>query len=408
MATEEFKPRPTAVPEPAERPSGRWKAIVVVLLVVAALAAGGAWYWSYAQTFESTDDAQIYAHLNSVSAVIDGPITKVLTDEDQYVKAGQLLAEIDPAYYVAMVDQAKATKAQKDAEIQAHNPNVQITETTSEAGMASAEAQVRTADAAIAWAEGDYAAAQAKLKEAEANRVKAQADVARYQALVQKDEIPRQIYDQSVATAQALTAAVDSARATADASQKLVDQRRAQLVEAQTRLMEVTRNAPLQLAISRANVVSKKADAEAAKAEIERQQIALYNTKIYAPVSGIVTKRSVELGNSAKVGQQLFLIAQTGDLWVEANFKETQMRHIRAGQKATISVDAFGEDFKGYVESMPAATGTITSLLPPENASGNFVKVVQRLPVRLRFEKNQPGLDRLRPGMSVEPKVWVK
>jgi len=329
-------------------------------------------------------------------------------DENQFVKAGQLLAEIDPAYYQAVVDAAKATKAQKDAEIRVNDPAVEITQTNSEAGIASAEAEVRTADASVAWAERDYVAAQARLREAEANRAKAQADVARYQALAAKDEIPRQVYDQSLTTAQALTAAVESARAAADASQKLVDQRKAQLTEAETHLMEVTRNAPLRLAISRANVVSKQADAQAAKSEIERAEIGLLNTKIFAPVSGIVTKRSAELGNSAKPGQQLFLIAQLDDLWVEANFKETQMRHIRAGQKATISVDAFDQKFSGYVESLPAATGTITSLLPPENASGNFVKVVQRLPVRLRFDKNQQGLDRLRPGMSVEPKIWVR
>jgi membrane fusion protein (multidrug efflux system) len=167
-------------------------------------------------------------------------------------------------------------------------------------------------------------------------------------------------------------------------------------------------NAPHEVAIRRASVAAKQADANVAKTRVELARLNLSYTRITAPVSGIVSKRSVEVGNRVQPGQPLFLIAQVNDVWVTANFKETQVRQIHPGQKVTISVDAYGQDFNGYVDSFPAATGAVTSLLPPENATGNYVKVVQRLPVRIRFNKNQAGLDKLRPGMSVEPKVWVK
>ena len=406
--------QPEGVKRPGElaafpaRSGGRWKAIVIVLVLVAILAMGGVWFWNYSQTYESTDDAQIDAHLNNISSLIEGPIVKVNVDVNQRVKAGDVLAEIEPSYYQAKVTQAQAQHAQKEAEIRVQDPAVQITETSNQSNISETEAEIRTAQAAIAGAEQDAVVNQARLREAQANSAKAQADEARYKALADKDEIPRQVYDQSVATAQALSAAVDSARAAVDASQKLVDQRRAQLSQIESRLNEFTRNGPLQVAASRANVAAKQADARAARAEVETAQIGLFNTKIFTLVGGVVTKRNAELGNVVQPGQMLFQVAQIDDLWVTANFKETQLKRIHPGQKATISVDAFGQDFSGYVESMPAATGGVTSLLPPENASGNFVKVVQRLPMRLRFNKNQPGLDRLRPGMSVEPKIWVK
>ncbi len=298
--------------------------------------------------------------------------------------------------------------AQKQAEVSVQNPSVPIVENANETGLDAARADVANMEASVAWAERDAVATQARLREAEANSAKAQADVARYKALVDKDEIPRQVYDQAVANANALAAAVDSARATVEAGQKAVEQRRAQLAETEAKLTELGMNAPHELAIRRATVVAKQADANIAKTRVELARLNLSYTRITAPVSGIVSKRSVEVGNHVQPGQPLFLIAQVNDLWVTANFKETQLHLIHPGQKVTISVDAYGQEFNGYVDSFPAATGAVTSLLPPENASGNYVKVVQRLPVRIRFNKNQAGLDRLRPGMSVEPKVWVK
>jgi membrane fusion protein (multidrug efflux system) len=391
-----------------DRTRGRGRALLIVLFVGLALAAGGTFYWFYAQSYESTDDAQVDGHLNGISSRIAGTVTTVCVDENQFVKAGQLVAEIDPRDYDVALTQAKAEVAQKQAQIRVENPNVSITEVSSQTDILTAQADVATADAAVAWAERDFLANQGRLREAEANNARAQLDLARYKDLVAKDEVPRMTYDQALASANAQAAGVDSARAAVEASQKLVDQRRAQLAQSQSRLGEASRTAPERLEISRANVAAKEADVQVARARQEQAQLNVSYTKLFAPVSGVVTKRSVEVGNHVQPGQQLYLVAQLDDLWVTANFKETQLRHIRPGQRVNIWVDAYKETLKGYVEAMPGATGTITSLLPPENASGNYVKVVQRLPVRIRFDKNQSGLDRLRPGMSVEPKVLLQ
>lgn len=395
-------------PQPPSRTRGRLRALAVVLVIGAVVATAGVLYWNYAQGYESTDDAQVDGHLNGISSRIAGTIVNVCVDENQSVKAGDLVAEIDPRDYEIALSQAKAEVSQKQAEVQVEDPNVPITEVSSQTNILSAQADVATADAGVAWAERDLVAAQARLREAEANYAKAQEDVARYKALVDKDEVPRQTYDQAVSSVRALQAAVDSNRAATEASQKLVDQRRAQMAQVESRLAEANRNAPQQLAVSRANVAARQADTQVARTRVEQAALNLTYTKIYAPVSGVITKRNVEVGNRVQPGQQLFLIAQLDDLWVTADFKETQLQHMHPGQHATISVDAYGQTYQGYVESMPGATGTITSLLPPENASGNYVKVVQRLPVRIRFDKNQKEIERLRPGMSVEPKVQLK
>ena len=399
---------PTDEPSPLPpRTRGRVRALLTVLLIGIALASAGFFYWRYTETYESTDDAQVDGHLNSISPRIVGTITAVYFDENQFVKAGDLVAEIDPRDFQVTLSQAQAELTQKEAEIAVTNPNVPIVSQSSQTNIETSRADVATAEAAVAGAERDSLAALGRLREAEANDLQARDDLGRYKALVDKDEIARQIYDQAGASASAAAAAVDTARAAAEASQKIVDQRRAQLAQSQSRLAEADANAPHQLAISHANVAAKQADAQVTKARLEQARLNVSYTKIYAPVSGVISKRSVEVGNHVQAGQQLFLIAQIDNLWVTANFKETQLAHIRPGQRVSIEVDAYGNRLNGYVESMPGATGAIMSLLPPENATGNYVKVVQRLPVRIRFDKNQ-GLDRLRPGMSVVPKVMLK
>jgi len=395
-------------PPPPSPARGRARALLTLLLMGIVLATAGFLYWRYTQTYESTDDAQVDGHLNSISPRIAGTVTAVYFDEDRFVKAGDLLAEIDPRDFQATLSQAQAELAQKQAEIEVTNPNVPIVEESSHTNIETSQADVATAEAAVAWAERDYLAAQGRLREAEANDLKARDDLARYRVLVDKDEIPRQVHDQAVAGASATAAGVDTARAAAEASQKLVDQRRAQLAQAQSRLAEAGANAPQLLAISRANVAAKEADAQVARTRLEQARLNVSYTKVFAPVSGVISKRSVEVGNHVQAGQQLFLVAQIDDLWVTANFKETQLAHIHPGQRVSIEVDAFGNRLNGYVENMSGATGAIMSLLPPENATGNYVKVVQRLPVRIRLEKNQQGLDRLRPGMSVVPRVMLK
>ena len=414
--------QPPAAQPPAPPPGNRRRAFLIVAAVGLILIVGGYFYYQYAQTYESTDDAQVDCHLVGVASRIQGTVTAVHTDENQFVKAGEVVVEIDPRDFRVAAAQASAELSQSQADIEAQHPNVPITQTTSETNISTSQAEVQTSEAAVASAEQDTAAAlgrqheaEAQLHEAEANSAKAQADLERYKALVEKDEIPRAQFDQIVAAAKSQAAAVDSAqagveanRAAAASSARMVDQRRSQLAEARSRLAQSDRNAPQQLAISRATLRSKEAQAAAANARVERTLLDISYTNILAPVSGVVGKRSVEIGSTVQPGQQLFTIAQIDDLWVTANFKETQLRRMRPGLRVDIKVDAFDQTFAGHVESMPGASGSITSLLPPENATGNFVKVVQRLPVRIRFDKNQFGVDRLRPGMSVEPKVWLQ
>jgi membrane fusion protein, multidrug efflux system len=381
--------------------------VLPLLLVGIALTAAVLW-WIRSGRYESTDDAQVNAHLNALSARVAGTVTTVYVEENQVVTEGQVIAELDPRDFQNALAQAQSQLRQMEAQVRAVDPNVPITETSNRATVSGTEADLANAAAAVSAAERDADAADADLRQAEANAAKAQADVARYQPLVEKGEVPREQYDQIVATAKAQAALVDSRRASAAAARKTVDQRNTGLTQAQIRLSEATQNAPLQLAIRRADIVTRETAVATAATQVARAQLDLSYTKIVAPVSGIVSRRSVEVGQHVTAGQQMVQIAQVGELWVTANFKETQLRRMRAGQRATIHVDAFDEDLTGHVDSLPASTGAITSLLPPENATGNYVKVIQRLPVRIRFEPGQSGLDRLRPGMSVDPRVWVE
>jgi len=400
--------------EPAERQPTPPKArksrlgLIIILLVLAAAATGAVLWWINSSKYEDTDDAQVNAHLSAISSRVAGTVTAVYVEENQFVKEGQLIAELDPRDFQNALDQARSQKVQSEAKVRAINPNVPITETSNRATVSSAEADLANSQAAVSAAERDYEAAEADLRQAEANAAQAQADVSRYQPLVAKDEVPREQYDQVVATAKAQAAVVDSRRASAAAALKTVDQRKASQTQTQVRLREAQENAPLQIAIRRADIVTSQASVNSAETQVARAQLDLSYTKIYAPVSGIVSRRTVEVGQRVNAGQQMVQIAQIGDLWVTANFKETQVHRMRPGQRVTIHVDAFKQDLNGHIDSMPASTGAINSLLPPENATGNYVKVIQRLPVRIRFEPGQQGLDRLRPGMSVEPTVWVE
>jgi membrane fusion protein (multidrug efflux system) len=266
---------------------------------------------------------------------------------------------------------------------------------------------VAGAQAALGAAEHDRDSAAAKLAEAEANSARAQADLERYKILISKEEVSQQEYDQIAATAKAQAATVTANQAAVQSAARVVDQRHAQVEDAQSRLAQYRRTAPQQVAIRQANVRSQEANVENIQAQVEQAQLKLSYSKIVAPVAGIVMKRSAEVGAHITAGQQLLVIAQVGDLWITANFKETQLRRVQPGQPARIHVDALNQDFDGYVENVGGGTGAVTSVLPPENATGNYVKVVQRIPIKLRFKPNQAGLDRLRAGMSVEPEVRV-
>jgi membrane fusion protein (multidrug efflux system) len=399
----------TVKPETQTPPakSGRAKAFAIFFVVLAVLAIGGTLYWLHVSQFETTDDAEVDAHLNQISSRVEGTVMRVYVDDNQLVKAGDALVDLDPRDYQVALDEVEAKLAQARSMVFAQQPNVPIAQVQNVTNISGAEADLANAQAALATAERDVETAKAKLAEAQANNEKAQSDLERFKTLIAKEEVSKQEFDAASSTAKAQAAAVAAAQATVEADLQIVNQKRAQVAESQSRLAQYERNAPAQLAVRRAAVNSEEAAAKTQEVQVEKARLDLGYTKISAPVSGVVMKRSAEVGAHVAAGQQLLTIAQIDDVWVTANFKETQLRNLRHGQKALLHVDALKQDFQGYVEDIGGATGAITSVLPPENATGNYVKVVQRIPVRIRFNKNQSGLDRLRPGMSVEPEVRI-
>lgn len=390
--------------EKKPHPLRKW---IIIAAAVVILAVGIAW-WLHSRHFESTDDATVDCHTSGIAARIAGTVTAVYVEENQAVKAGEIVVQLDPRDYQVALDQARAQLSQAHEQTLSEQPNVPVTQVTNTTDIANAKSSIVGAQAGVGAAERNYESALAKVREAQANSAKAQADVARYRPLVEKDEIPREQFDQVTANAAALAATVAANEAAAQAALKQVDQARAQLVQDQQRAEQAEQNAPRLVAIRQANIAGRRSAAEAARAQLEQAQLNLTYCKIVTPVTGIVAKRLAEVGQHLAPGEQVLLVAQVDDIWITANFRETQLRQMQPGQSARIHIDSLGADFDGYVESMPAASGAITSLLPPENATGNFVKIVQRLPVRIRFKPNQEGLERLRPGMSAEPQITVR
>jgi membrane fusion protein (multidrug efflux system) len=362
----------------------------------------------YLNSYESTDDAEIDGHLNAVSSRINGTVIRVYIDNNQSVEAGQLLVELDPHDLQTMLDEAKANYAAAEAQLAAENPSVPITRTANQTTITTGDADVQAAQSGVAASEQQYEAKLAELRQAEASNMKAQVDVSRYQPLAAKEEVSKQQFDSVVAEAKSQAAGVEAGQASAKAAQKAIEQSRDKLRQANSRLEQTNDNAPRNVAIGISRVQARAAALKLAQAQVEQAELNLSYTKIYAPVAGIVDQKAVEIGQRVETGQQLLSISQTQDIWITANFKETQLRKMKPGQLVDLSVDAFGKQYHGYVDSMPGATGAITSLLPPENATGNYVKVVQRLPVRIRLRQGEDADHILRPGMSVEPKVWLK
>jgi membrane fusion protein (multidrug efflux system) len=376
-------------------------AIAFVVLLVGSFLA-----YRYFSTYESTDDAEVDGHLMPLSARISGYILKVNVDDNQYVTAGTVLAEIDPRDYQVAVDQAKAQLADAQASAQASNINVPITSVNTTSQVSVSEADVENARAGIVAAQQQYDAAKAQLDQAEANDVKAQNDLERYRQLVEKQEISRQLYDSAVAAARASTATVAAARASAAAAAQQVTQAQSKLAQANANL-QYAQTGPKQVATIRARALSADATAQQKEAALEQALLNLQYTKIIAPVNGVVTK-NVEVGMNVQPGQQLFSIVPLDDVWVTANYKETQLKYMRPGQPAEFKVDANGRTYQGKVDSIAGSSGARTSLLPPENATGNYVKVVQRIPVKIVLDPGENSDHLLRLGMSVEPKVKVK
>ena len=380
---------------------------IIASIVVLLLAAASVLAYRYYAGCESTDDAQIDGYINPISSRVSGYITNVYVDDNQYVKAGTLLAKIDPKDFEVAVASAQANLANDQATAVASQVNVPVISVNTSSQLVSAEADVANARAGISGSEQQLAAAQAAVLQAEANNAKAQDDVKRYKKLVDKQEISEQLYVQAVQTANGAAAAVQATVANVQAAQDAVRQAQSRLAQASASV-ESAQTGPQQIRIQQSRAVAAAAAAQKSKTAVEQAQLNLSYTRIVAPVDGVVAKRSAQPGQYVSPGQQLMAVVPLDDIWVTANFKETQLRNMRPGNPVEIDVDAYGRTYTGHVESIAGGTGAVFSLLPPENATGNYVKVVQRLPVRLRLDKGQDPDHQLRPGMSVVPKVNVK
>jgi len=375
--------------------------VVAILLVAVVL------LWRYFGSYESTDDAQIDGHINAVSARVSGHVIKLNVDDNQYVEKGAVLVEIDPTDYEVAVARARADYEDAQAQAVAAGINVPVTDVSTSSQVAGTQAGVANAKAGIAAARQQLAAAQAQAVEAEANNVKVQNDLARYKQLIDKQEISQQQYDQAIAAAKASAASVEAARAAADAAAAQVEQAQDKLLQASAEL-RTAQTAPQQQRATRSRALSAQAIADRKKADLQQAELNLQYTKIVSPVSGIVSDRTVETGQNVQTGQEMMKIIPLEDIWVTANFKETQLRNMKPGLRSDITVDANGKTYHGHVDSIAGASGARFSLLPPENATGNYVKVVQRIPVKIVFEPGETKSHELRPGMSVVPKVWIK
>jgi membrane fusion protein (multidrug efflux system) len=385
---------------------GRRRPIFFVILGVIVIAAGVFWYLS--TLVEDTDDAQISGHLIQISSRISGQVVKVNVDENQYVAAGTVVAELDPRDYQVAVQQAEANLASAVANATAAGVNVPLTEVNTGSNLRSASADLSGSQAAIQQALRQLDAAQARIAVARANNDKAQADLARYTPLVQKDVISKQQYDAAVAAADAAKASLVDAQANKQAAQEAVKQARDRSTQAEAGLRSAE-TAPKQVAVQEARSRQAQAQVAQAQAALDQARLNLSYTKIVTPLAGIITRKSLELNQNISVGTNLMTLVSLEDMWVTANFKETQLKHMHAGQDVSIKVDATGRTYSGKVTQIGGATGSVLSLFPPENATGNYVKVVQRVPVRIDFtDRNEDKDHQLRPGMSVIPKVRIK
>ena len=388
------------------RPTPKRRRNLVILIAAVVVVALGVFLWRYLSSYESTDDAQADVHLYPVSARVSGYVVRVNVDDNQWVQKGTVLVEIDPTDYEVTVAQAKANLASAEATARSLNITVPITSVNTSSQLTFTASGIEDANAGVVAAERQLAAAHAQTEAAQANDVKAQDDLHRYKLLVEKREVAQQIYDQALAAAKSSTAAVAAAQANELAAQQFVAQNRSRLAQA-TANHKYAETGPQQVSSTRARVQAAIADVEQKRAALEQAQLNLGYTKIVAPVSGEVNK-TVVVGLNIQEGQQLLTVVPLDEVWVTANFKETQLRHMQVGQKAEIHVDSSGRTLKGHVDSIAGATGPLFSLLPPENATGNYVKIVQRIPVKIVLEPGENKDRRLRPGMNVVPDVYLK
>ena len=386
------------------------KRILVISAAMVVAIAGSHFAWN-AFHYEDTDDAQVDGHVMELGTRINGQIKDVYVVEGQLVHAGDALVTVDSQDYKIAEAQAQANLADAQATAASSHWKVPITSVTVQSNLDSAKTAVLNSEAAVRASEQNYESAKAALVQAQANAAKSDADLQRATQLIAKEDISRLQYDQAVATATANRAAVDSAQAGVHAAEQAVQQAQGKLLQARNDL-QTAETAPQQISLTRANAQAADAQVWQREAQLAQAEMNLSYTVILSPVTGIVGKRSVEVGQNVSIGQELVDVVPLDDVWVTANFKETQLAHMRPGQPVEVKVDAYGRRWKGRVTNLGGGTGSVFSLLPPENATGNYVKVVQRVPVRIDFDRtagqqfNAEAL--LKPGLSVEPEVRVR
>ena len=422
MADTTIAEKKTDAPSPPirRRPRRKIGRVLVALVVLIGLGVGGYRLWQYLSTYESTDDAQIDGHVDAISARITGHVSEVLVQDAQVVKAGDILVKIDPRDYQVAVAQSEANLTDAEASSRSSRTNIPIVSTNTASNLETARALRANADAGVANAQRQLDAAQAALETAQAQVIEAEAiykkdmdDVERYRQLVAKDEIAKQVYDTAVQTAAADKATVDARNASVNQARHNVAAAQAAVQEAQTKVpqaeasIQSAMTRPQQIAQSQANASSAEAKVKQQQAALDQARLNLSYTIIPAPYAGIIGKKTVEIGENVSPGQSLMALVPLEDIWVTANFKETQLKKMRPGQKVMFSVDAYDREYHGHVTGVGGATGSRFSLLPPENATGNYVKVVQRIPVRIDLDPGENKDHLLRVGMSVEPKVYI-
>lgn len=414
--------RPSEEVRRAERKRSRFNRNLIIMGAVLLLAAAGVFLWMRSLGHVSTDDAQVDGHIDPLSAKISGNVAAVLVDDNQEVKQGQTLVRIDPRDYQAKLDQAQAALTFAESQAKAAGVNVPLTRETTLSSTSGAEAQLSGAEAQYEQAQLDYqrastadiAVARANVNTAQANYDRAQADLNRMQPLVEKAEISRLQYDSYVAAARMAESELQAAKDKLTAATQDAETKKAAAVSAQARVAQARSSVTeskanqQQVNVRTADVASAQANIAQARANLETAQLNLSYATIVAPIDGVVTKKSVEVGQNIQPGQGLLMIVPLQDVWVTANFKETQLADVHAGQRAEVKADLGGKTYSGHVDSIAGATGSRMSLLPPENATGNYVKVVQRIPVKIVLDPIPGGNHVLRPGMNVDATIYTK
>lgn len=388
-----------------EKANGKKKRILLAVLAVLILGAVG--IWRYESQFATTDDAEIDGYLHPISARVSGYVTRVTVDDTQYVEKGTVLVQLDPTDYQVAVDLAKAHLAEAQAEANAALGGVPITSVSTQSQVNASEADVQGAQAGILAAEKQFQEVEARLTQTEANDVKIQDDLERYSQLIRKNEISRQQYDQAVAASKASAADVAGAQAGVAAADQQVTQARSRMQDAEAELRRA-HTRPQQMQVTQAKAQAAAAAVEEAEAELHRAELDLQYTTIVASTEGIIGKRTAVAGQNVAPGQTLMTIVPTQDIWVTANYKETALKGMHPGQPVKIHVDETDRDYNGKIQGIAGATGVQFSLLPPENATGNYVKVVQRVPVRIVFDPGQDPNHLLQIGLSVEPSIRLR